>query len=179
MIDTCQGRAKMLAIARNAANRDTAEADPVITAFASDKTCPQTVAAHPMVSQRNFQCGIDRFGAVITKKDPIQAFGCNGCQRARCFERLGMPHLEHRRKIHGCGLAPDCFDDFRMAVSGIDAPETGGTVENFPTVVRCVIHAGSRYQHARFRLELPIRREWHPEMFGVEGIGHVVTRPFG
>ncbi len=83
-----------------------------------------------------------------------------------------MAHLEGRAEIHGCGLLLNRFNDFWMAVAGIDAPQTGCAVEDLAAVVRRVMHAGGGYQHARFGLELPIGSEGHPEVVGIDRVGH-------
>jgi hypothetical protein len=59
VIDTGEHGPEMLAIARDAADRDTAEADAVIAALAADQAGALPLAAHAVIGQCNLERGID------------------------------------------------------------------------------------------------------------------------
>jgi hypothetical protein len=48
-------------------------------------------------------------------------------------------------------------------VPRIDAPQAGGSIEDFPSVVASVIHSLGGNQQSRRRLKLSVGGEWHPE----------------
>jgi len=165
----------MLAAAGNAADGDAAEADPVIGALAADQAVTQGVAAHAVVGQGDLECGIDAFRTVIDEEYAVHAFRRDIDQRAGRFEDFRVAHLEAGRIIHFSGLAGDGFDDLRMAVTGIDAPQACGAVENLTAVVARVVHALGGDQQARFGFELAVGRKRHPEVFGIDlvrWVGH-------
>ena len=65
--------AEGLAVADHAADRDAAEAHAVITAFAADQHAPGAFAAHAVIGERDFQRGVDRFGAGVGEEHLVHA----------------------------------------------------------------------------------------------------------
>ncbi|MNW16155.1 hypothetical protein D3C71_2149120 [compost metagenome] len=55
-------------------------------------------------------------------------------------------------------------------MTGVDAPEACGTIQNFPAVDAGVIHAFRRGEQAWRRLELAIGSEWHPVTVEYRGV---------
>ena len=62
VVDACQQVAKLPTVVDNAANRNAAKANATIAAFPPDQARPRALSNRALVSQRNFKCGIDRFG---------------------------------------------------------------------------------------------------------------------
>ena len=57
------------------------------------------------------------------------------------LERAGMAHLKGRRVIHFVDLALDGGCDVRIAVADIDAPQSGGAVEDLAPIGTRVVHS--------------------------------------
>src|SRR5262249_42392087 len=94
----------------------------------------------------------------------------------REIEGDGVAHLERRREVEVHELALDRGGDWLAAMASIDAPEARRAVDHLAAVDAGVIHAlGGGEQPRRF-LELPVRRERHPEGLEVEGVGNLVNR---
>ena len=74
-----------------------------------------------------------------------------------------VAHLERGREVHLRDLALHRLDDLRPAVAGVYAPQARGAVEHLAALWRPVIHALGTGKEARRLLELPVRRERHPE----------------
>src|SRR5262245_33857168 len=82
-----------------------------------------------------------------------------------------MAHLETRRKIHPPRLLADRRRDRLAAVPGIDAPQPGRAVEDLATVRRRVVHVLGTGEQTWCPLELPVRRERHPQRLEIVGVG--------
>jgi hypothetical protein len=78
-----------------------------------------------------------------------------------------MAHLETAGKIELANLLADCLDDLRPAMTGIDAPQSGCTVEHAASVGCGVMRAFGADDQARRLLILAVRRERHPECFEI------------
>jgi hypothetical protein len=89
------------------------------------------------------------------------------------LERDRMAHVEGRREVHLRNLLLHRGDDLRPAMAGVDAPETGLTVEDLASLGRPVMHAFGANQEPRRLLELPVRRVRHPERRLLQGGGEV------
>ena len=59
------------------------------------------------------------------------------------------------------------FDDLGMAVAGIDAPQSGGAVEDLAAVMAGVMHTLGGDKQARLLLEMAVAGERHPMRFEV------------
>ena len=75
----------------------------------------------------------------------------------------------HLGKIQLADLLAHGLDDFRPAMTGIDAPQSGRAVEHPPSLVRGVVHAFGADDQARRLLILAVRRERHPKCFEIIG----------
>jgi hypothetical protein len=62
----------------------------------------------------------------------LETFRCDPHDGVRELERGGVAHLERRRVVHHLELFGDGARDFLAAVTGVDAPQAGGAVENLP-----------------------------------------------
>ena len=122
MVHAGQHGAKMFSIVADATNGNAAEADAVIAALAPDQPGARAVAPHAVISERNFQGAIHRFGAGVGIKDMVQSVGQHGGEALGGLEGQRVAHLEGRREIHLRRLALDGLDDARPAMPGIDAP---------------------------------------------------------
>src|SRR5258707_8666816 len=80
-----------------------------------------------------------------------------------------MAHLERRRVVHLVELLGDRCLDLLATMTGIDAPQARGAVDDLAALRRPVVHALGLGQEPRVLLELPVRRERHEE--GVEIVG--------
>jgi hypothetical protein len=163
VVDAGQQRAEELAVVREAADRDAAEADTVIALFATDQARALAVAAGTVIGQRDLQCGIDRLRARIGEEHAVHAFRRDRGQAFGHLERQGMTHLEGRREVHRRDLLLHGSDDAVAAMAGIAAPQAAGAIEDFATIDRGVEHALRGCEQARLRLELSVGRERHPE----------------
>jgi hypothetical protein len=169
VIDPGQQGPEHLAIGDDATHRDAAEIRAVITALAADKTSARALASHAMIGERDLQRGVDRFGAGIAEEDMVETGRRDGYQPGGELERLGVAHLERRGIIQFDQLMMDGVRDLRAAVTGIDAPQAGGAVEQLSALGVPVAHALRANQHSRLALELPVRRIGHPESFKIVG----------
>ena len=169
MVDAGEQRAEHLAIGDNAANRNAAEIDAVITALTTDEAEAAALADDTLVGERDLEPGFDRFGAGIGEKDVVDAGRHVGDQARRQLEAFRVAHLESRRVVQLAHLRGNRLDDLLSAVAGVDAPQASGAVHHLAAIVGAIIHALGADQHARGLLELPVCRERHPEGFEVIG----------
>ena len=171
VVDAGQERAELLAVADHAADRDAAEIDAVVAAFAADQADARSLAAGALIGDGDLEGGLDRLGAGVGEEDVVEPRRHVGDQPRGELEDFRVAHLEGRGVVELLGLARDCLADPRAAVAGVAAPQSGGSVEDLPAVVAAVVHALGGDQHARRLLELPVRGERHPEGFEVVGGG--------
>ncbi len=171
MVDAGEQRPEELAVVDDAADRDAAEADPVIAALAADQAGTGALAAHVMIGERDLERGVDRLRAGIAEEHMIEIAGRQRRDAACELERIRMAELERRCVVKLLGLALDRAYDLVTAMAGIAAPQAGGGVEHSATVGGVVVHVlGPRNQPRRL-LEGAIRREWHPVSFEIVGAG--------
>ena len=171
MVDAGEQRAEIFAVGDDAADRDAAEADAMIAALAADQPHPRGLAAHVVIGERDFERGIDRFGAGVAEEGVVERARRQRREPARELEGLGVRELERRRVIELGGLAGDRGDDLLAAVPGIAAPQARGAVEHGAALDRVVVHAlGARDQPRRL-LEGAVGRERNPERFEIVGYG--------
>ncbi len=178
VVDAGQKRAEHLAVGDDAADRDAAEIDAVIAAFAADQAEAGAVALHPMVGQRHLERRLHRLRSGIGVEDVVHAFRRDIDEAVRKLEGLRVAELEGRGIIELACLLADRLGDLRPAVAGIYAPETGGAVKHLTAVMGRVVHVLGADEQARLLLELPVCRKGHPEgakiVRCVEAIGHAV-----
>jgi len=163
VVDAAEQRAEHLAVADDAADRDAAEIDAVIAAFATDQARARAFALGAMIGDCHLQRGVDRFRSGIGEEDMVHALRRDVDQPIGQFEHDRMAHLEGRRIVELGRLVLDRLGDLRPAVAGIDAPETRCAVQHLATVAGRVMHVLGGHHHAWCLLELPVRRERHPE----------------
>ena len=163
VVDAGQQRAEHLAVGDDAADRDAAEIDAVIAALAADQAEARAVALGAMIGERDLQRGVDRFRTGIGEEHVVEALRRDVDQPVGEFEDDRVAHLEGRRVVELGRLLLDRLGDLRAAVAGIDAPQPGRAVEHLAAVGRRVVHVLGGHEHARRLLELPVRRERHPE----------------
>src|SRR5579863_4517068 len=124
-----QERAEEFAVVDDAADRDAAEADPVIAALAADEPRARALAADIMVGERDLERGVDGFRAGAAEEHAIEIGRRQRGDPARQLEGIGMGKLEGRGVIELGGLALDRGDDRIAIVPGIAAPEPGEAVD--------------------------------------------------
>ena len=137
------------AIVDDAADRNAAEADAVITPLAPDETGARSLAYGPLISERHFQGRFDGLGSGAREEDAIEAGGRDGGKPLREIESDRMAHLERRREIERAQLAFDRLDDLSTPMPRIDAPKPSRAVKDGSAVGGGVVHALGRHQHAR------------------------------
>jgi hypothetical protein len=99
----------------------------------------------------------------------VEAGRRNRDEPRRQLEHFRVPHLEGGGVVQLHELLADRVRDLRPGVAGIDTPEAGCAVEQALAFRVPVVHALCADQHARRLLELPVRRERHPERFEIVG----------
>src|SRR6202043_3051044 len=105
----------------DAADRDAAEADPVIAALAADQAGAGALAAHIMVGERDLERGIDRLRAGIGEEHVVEIARRERRDAARQREGVGVGELERRRVVELRRLALDRRPDGIAVVAGIAA----------------------------------------------------------
>src|ERR1019366_3181298 len=170
MIDAGEQRAAQLAVPDDAADRDAAEADAVITALAANQPHARGVAAHIVKRQCDLERAVDRLRAGIAEEHMIEVAGGERGDAARQLERLGVRKLERRRVVELGRLALDRRHDRLAVMAGIGAPQPGGAVDQLAAFGCEIVHVLGASDQARARLERPIGRERHP--IGLEIVGN-------
>src|SRR5664279_4930723 len=89
MIDAGEQRAELLAVGNDAADRDAAEADAVITTLAADQPHARGVAANVVEGERDLERGVDRLRSGIAEEYVIEIARRERRDAARQLERLG------------------------------------------------------------------------------------------
>jgi hypothetical protein len=135
----------------------------VVAALAADQPVAPRLAARAMVGERDLERGVGRFRPRIGEEDAAEPFGGDARQPLGELEGHRVAHLESRREVHLRDLALYRLDNFRPAMTGIDAPQARGAVEHLAPFGRPVVHAFGAGKEARRLLELPVGRERHPE----------------
>ena len=140
-----------------------------------------------MVGDGDLQRRFHRFGARIGVENMLEGLGRHVAQGVGQLEGLGMAHLEGGGVIELGYLLLHRLGDARAVVAGVAAPQARCAIQHLSPVGGGVIHAVGRNEHPRRLLELPVRRERHPECRKIVGnalaIGsHVLSslsrRPF-
>ncbi len=166
VVDTRNHRSRPhLAHRQNAADGDSAEVHAVVGTFTADQLRAGGVAAHLVIRKRDLQGGFDRLRAGVGKEDVVQAGRGYFDERVGKLERERVPHLEGGRVVHRLELVRDRFGYLRPAVSRVDAPESGDSVQDLAAFGRPIVHARSLREDPGLRLELAVCREGHPVRF--------------
>ena len=145
----------------------------MITALAANELRARGFASDAVVSERDLQRGIDGFGAGVREEHVIEArrrdlyHGIGQCEGRR------VPNLEGRRVVHRLELRGNRLRDLFAAVSGVNTPEAGDTVQNLAAFRGPVVHAAGLRQDAGLRLELAVGGERHPVGFEVAAGGRL------
>ena len=124
VVHTEQHIAVDLAVGRNTAHGNAAEACPVISAFTTDQYVALAFAARAVVGKCNLQCGVHALGTRIAIEHVIEVTGRHRGQSLGDAEGIGMTHLKCRCVIHLGDLFLYGFDDARAAMTCIDTPKT-------------------------------------------------------
>ena len=166
MIRTREQRSIEFPVRDHAAHRNAAKADAVIAALTADEPCARCLAIRPVIGNRDLERRVGRFRPRIAEKHMVE-IGRRQRRHAACkLEDLGMGELEGRREVEFASLGLDCLDDRLTAMPGIGAPQPRRRIQHRRTVRLVIIHVLRAREHARFTLELAVRRERQPE--GVE-----------
>ena len=135
----------------------------MVAALAADQAEAPGFAARTVVRQCDLQCAVDRLGARVGEEHALEPLGRDRGEALGELERDRVAHLESRREIHLRRLALDRLHNLRPAVARVDAPQSRAGVENLAAFRRPVVHALGTSEQPRRLLELPVRRERHPE----------------
>src|SRR5262249_1480048 len=149
----------------------------MITALASNQAGARSLAPQAVVGDRGLESSIGGFRARVGEEQPIKIAGKDGAGPSRRPECAGVSHLKSRYIVQACDLVAHGLYDFGMGVAGIATPEPGGSIEDFATVMRRVVHALRRHEQARRSLKLSIGGERHPVGFDVVARYGIVHSP--
>ncbi len=161
--------AKNLAIVDDAANRDTAETDAVIAAFAANQPCALPFATGTMPRDGNFQGSINAFRAGVGVKHMLHAARRDVDHPVGEFKGFRMPHLERRGIVKFGRLPGNRFHDPGPGMASIAAPQSCRPVQHLAPIGGGVVHALRRDEQARGFLKLAVRRKGHPESAQIIG----------
>ena len=115
-----------------------------------------------MVGQRNLHRGVDGLRTRVHEKDPIQVAGSQlGHPRGK-LELLGMTAQEWRAEIELAQLPAHRVGDLLAAVSGRNAEEAGGRIDDLLAAIVPEVHAFRAHDHLGIVLEFAVRGERHP-----------------
>src|SRR5258705_8895624 len=128
VIDAGKQGAEQFAVVDDAADRDAAEADPVIAALAPDQPGARPFSAHRLPGERDLERGVDRLRTRIAEEHVVEVAGRERRYPVGELEGLRMAELEGRRIVELGGLALDRGHDRVAVVAGIAAPQAGGRV---------------------------------------------------
>src|SRR3990170_3833366 len=167
MVDAGEKGAEPLAVVGDAADRGAAEIDAVIAALATDQADFRRIAFCPVIGERHLQRGLDGLRTRVGKEHVVEARWGDIDELRGALEGPRMAQLEGAGEIELANLLANGLDDLRPAMAGIDAPQSGRTVEHAASVVCGVVRAFGADQQARRLLILAIRRERHPECFEI------------
>ena len=162
VIDASQHVAEHLAVGDHAADRDAAEADAVVAAFAPDETGTTALAAAAVVGQRHLQRGIDRLAARVGIEHVVEVARCHQGELRRQLELLWMAVLEWRCEVERGGSFLNRLDDRLAGMAGVDAEQSGRPVDYLAPVGRQIVHVLGAGEQAWTLLERTVRGEWKP-----------------
>ena len=174
VVDAGQLRREELAVVDHAADRNAAEADAVVPALAADQPRARAFAADAVVGECDLQRRVDRLRARVREEHVVEPRREPAHDVVRQLERQRVAHLEHRREIHLGDLAADGLGNLATSVAGVHAPQSRRPVEHLPALGRPVVHALGFREQAGLGLELPVRRERHPEGFELGAVERVL-----
>ncbi len=135
----------------------------MIAAFAADQHVALAFTTGAVIGQCDFQRGIDTLRTGVAVEDVVEVTGRQCGQALGDAESIRVAELEGRAVIHRRHLFLHSLDDFRPAMPGIDAPQSGRAVEHLPAIVGGVVHVLRGDQHARRLFEGTVGSEGHPE----------------
>ena len=159
------------AVFYDAADGDAAESDAVISALAPDEDDFFAFSANALISEGDFEGGVDGFGAGVCEEDGVHPLGKPLGEAGGEFKDLGMPELEGGGEVQLGGLLGDGADNGFAAVSGVAAPESGGGVDELAPVGVAAIHSLGAGDHPRIVAEVAAGGKGHPEVFHFGGGG--------
>ncbi len=94
MVDAGEQGAEILAVGRDPADRDAAEADAVIAALAADQPGLGPLASGAVVGQGDLKRGVDRLDPLLVKKMRSSPFGVICARREANWKASGWPMLK-------------------------------------------------------------------------------------
>src|SRR5262249_1323447 len=156
MIHAVKERAEKFAIVDDSADGDAAESDAVIAALAPDQPLASALAADVVVADGSLESGVDRLRAGVGEEDMLEVARQDGGEARGQLEGEWVAHLEGGRIVHLPDLVAHGLDDLLAAVTGVDAPQPGGAVEDLAAVMGRVVHVLRTDEQARLALELPV-----------------------
>ena len=162
MIDAGQQRSEELAVLDDAADRNAAEPNAVIAAFAADQSGAAALSGHVPIGERNLERRIDRLRAGIAEEHVVEIAGGELGDARRNGEPARMAELECRRIVELACLFLDRRRDLVAVMARIAAPQARRAVDDLSAFRRVVIHSLGAGDHARPLLERAIGREWQP-----------------
>jgi len=169
VVDAAQRGAEHLAVADDAAHRDAAEVDAVVTALPPDQPRARAFAARPVVGDGHLQRRVHRLRSGIGEEHLVQARRRELNEPLGQLEGLRVRHVEGRCVVEFGGLVGNRLHDLGTRVAGVHAPQPGDAVEDLAAFRRPEVHVLGAREQARRLLELPVRRERHPVR--VHGVG--------
>src|SRR5581483_2919877 len=141
MIDARHQRAELLSVRAHAADGNSAEADAMIAALATDQSHARRLAAHVVVRERDLERGVYGLGAGVAEENVIEVGGRERGDSVRERERLRISELEWRNVIDRLRFGPDRLDDRLAIMPRVRAPHARNAVENRAALGRVVVHA--------------------------------------
>ena len=143
----------------------------MISALAPDEDNFFALAANALISEGDFEGGVNGFGAGVCEEDGVHPLGKPLGEAGGEFKDLGMPELEGGGEVQFGGLLGDGADDGFAAVSGVAAPESGGGVDELAPIGVAAIHSLGAGDHPRVVAEVAAGGKGHPEVFHFGGGG--------
>ena len=179
--DGRQPRPELAAVVDEARQRDAAEADAVIGAFARDEHVAPALAARLVVGERDLHRRVDRLGAGVDEEDAVEVAGRQLGDARRELELLRVRAQERRAEVELPQLGADRVGDLLAAVAGGDAEQPRRRVDDLVAAVVPQVHPFRADDHLRIGLEFAVRRERHPVFVERNALrnGLVLDRQFG
>ncbi|MPM82164.1 hypothetical protein SDC9_129225 [bioreactor metagenome] len=173
---------EQLAVAHDAADRDTAVVHAVVALLAADQARLGALALGAPVGARHLERGVGRLRARSGEEHVVQAFGRQLLDLVGQRKRTGVAELEGGRVVELERGFADGVGDLAAAVAQARAPQAREAVKNLAALVVTQIGAFGTDDHARIGLEVAVARERHPVRFqpgGIDACGQSVGRGLG
>jgi hypothetical protein len=136
-----QSCAECISVLDQTAQRCAADVDTVVGSFARNKAHALSLAARPMVGERDFDRRIDRLGSGIAEKDVIEITRCQRRDAPRQLEPERVRRLKRRTIIEFSQLFAYRFGDLRSPMSCSATKKSGRAVKDLLTLTAAEVHA--------------------------------------